>query len=179
MSLKIEGSGKELFSIPKIGKQTHNKEAIVQKEESGVEKKLIRDEYIRSKENKAIQTGLYQVIKSEDGKKIVYDRIEKEKTERKALSRSESEDAKSLRSAKEKKEMGHVDTGSVDREIEMLKKKRDVLLKQISSFGGEDSSGKIQSLQRQLEQVEQELIQKDNEGYRKQHASSSKGRGIE
>ena len=62
------------------------------------------------------------------------------------------------------------DTGRVDREIERLKRKREELSRQLNA---ETDGGKIRELERKLAQVEDELRQKDNDAYRRQHAEFS------
>ncbi len=60
------------------------------------------------------------------------------------------------------------DTDKVDREIEKLKKKREELESRISS---ETDGVKIRELEKELARVENELRQKDNDAYRRQHAA--------
>ena len=61
-------------------------------------------------------------------------------------------------------------TDKVDVEIERLKAKQAQLLKKISSSREPDAD-----LQRQLAQIENELRQKDNDTYRRQHTEFSTG----
>ncbi len=74
----------------------------------------------------------------------------------------------------EKKDSGRkaerctVNTDKVDREIEKLKKKKEELEGQISS---ETDESKLKELERKLAKVESELRQKDNDTYRRQHAT--------
>ena len=63
------------------------------------------------------------------------------------------------------------DTGKVDREIEKQKKKQQELKQQL---GTETDEGRIKELERQLAQTEQELREKDNDTYRKQHSTFTK-----
>lgn len=63
-------------------------------------------------------------------------------------------------------------TDAVDREIEKLREKREKLEKQLSS---ETDEAKIRELERKLSQVESELRQKDNDAYRRQHATFTEG----
>ncbi len=58
------------------------------------------------------------------------------------------------------------DTGKVDREIEKLKRKRAELEQRLNT---ERDEAKRENLEQQLAQVEQELRQKDNDGYRRRH----------
>lgn len=60
------------------------------------------------------------------------------------------------------------DTGKVDREIEKLREEETRLSEQVRMT---DDPQKKEELQRQLAQVEQELAQKDNDTYRRQHAT--------
>lgn len=57
-------------------------------------------------------------------------------------------------------------TDAVDREIQALKRKREELVRQIST---ETDEGKRKGLEQKLAQVERELAQKDNDAYRRQH----------
>lgn len=58
-------------------------------------------------------------------------------------------------------------TDKVDRELEKLREKRADLEKQLNS---ESDEGKARELERKLSQVENELRQKDNDTYRRQHS---------
>lgn len=60
------------------------------------------------------------------------------------------------------------DTGKVDREIEKLREEKTRLSEQVRMT---DDPQKKEELRRQLAQVEQELAQKDNDTYRRQHAT--------
>lgn len=62
------------------------------------------------------------------------------------------------------------DTGAVDREIEQLKQKRAELERQLDA---ETDGARAQELKRKLAQVEAELRQKDNDGYRRRHTTFS------
>ena len=70
--------------------------------------------------------------------------------------------------ADEKGERCICSTDQVDREIEKLKEKKGDLEKKLNT---ETDEKKVDNLQRQLEQVERELLEKDNDSYRKQHAT--------
>lgn len=61
-------------------------------------------------------------------------------------------------------------TDKVDRELEALRRKQEALMQQRNS---ETDSSKIQALEKKLAQIEGELRQKDNDAYRRQHASFS------
>ena len=58
------------------------------------------------------------------------------------------------------------DTGKVDREIEKLKRKRAELEQRLNT---ERDEARREDLERQLAQVEAELRQKDNDGYRRRN----------
>lgn len=58
------------------------------------------------------------------------------------------------------------DTGKVDREIEKLKRKRAELEQRLNT---ERDEAKREDLEQQLAQVEAELRQKDNDGYRRRN----------
>lgn len=76
---------------------------------------------------------------------------------------------KEKEAAREKKpETTTCDTGRVDREVEQLKKKQAELKKRLET---EPDEKKRRELEQQLSQVEGELIQKDNDAYRRQNAS--------
>ncbi|MCI8514524.1 MAG: hypothetical protein HFI93_07870 [Lachnospiraceae bacterium] len=59
-------------------------------------------------------------------------------------------------------------TDKVDREIEKLKKKKQKLEQQINT---ETDESRKAELEKELAQVESELKQKDNDAYRRQHAT--------
>lgn len=63
-----------------------------------------------------------------------------------------------------------VDTGRVDREIEALKKQKQELERQLKA---ETDETKARALRARVAQIEQELSQKDNDTYRRQHAEYS------
>jgi len=61
-----------------------------------------------------------------------------------------------------------VNTDQVDREIKMLKEEKKQLEQKIKMMA--DDEKKVKDLQMKLAQVEGELLQKDNDAYRRQHA---------
>ena len=77
--------------------------------------------------------------------------------EERAFDRYEPED---------KSEVTTCDTGKVDRELENLRKRQEELSQQLRSAAPEQA----EAIQRQLDQVNRELAQKDNDAYRRQHA---------
>lgn len=70
-----------------------------------------------------------------------------------------------------KPELYRGSTDKVDREIEKLKKRKEELEAKIRT---EQDVRKIQSLKQELAQVERELGQKDNDGYRRRHMAVTK-----
>lgn len=104
--------------------------------------KPVMDEYVP--EEKQESPGLYRLGRDEDGQPKIY-----------------FDDPES------KAESCTCNTDSVDREIESLKRKQEELNQQINS---EADPSKIKELERKLAQTEQELSQKDNDSYRRQHA---------
>ncbi|MCI9582336.1 hypothetical protein D3Z50_00925 [Clostridiaceae bacterium] len=73
---------------------------------------------------------------------------------------------KSNKSDQKKSEKCTGNTDKVDREIEKLKKKKKELEQKVAA---EKDPQKAERLKSQLAQVERELKQKDNDGYRKSH----------
>ena len=118
--------------------------------------KPVMDEYVP--EEKQEPTGRYWLEKGEDGQpKIYFDDPERDK----------DVDTPEQKAADGKKE--EICTGStdkVDQEIEKLREKKKELEQQINA---ETDGGKIEALEKELSQVEQELSQKDNDTYRRQH----------
>lgn len=66
----------------------------------------------------------------------------------------------------DKAETTTANTDRVDRELAGSRKRQEELEQQLRSAAPEQA----QAIQRQLDQVEQELAQKDNDAYRRQHA---------
>ena len=114
-----------------------------------------RDEYIPSEEDEPI--GLYGLSQDDEGNpKIDYDSPEK--------SDIKSEDSPE-KSDKSKSESCTGNTDKVDREIERLKKKAEQLEQRINTAEGKERD----RLERQLKDVQNELAQKNNDNYRRQH----------
>ncbi len=118
--------------------------------------KAVKDEYIP--EERPEPSGRYWVGKNENGQPRIYfddpERNEGAKDPGKRVSDSRGESCT-------------CDTGRVDREIEKLKRKQEELGQQLST---ETDDARIKDLEKKLAQVEQELSQKDNDTYRRQHA---------
>lgn len=129
-------------------------------EEQSRSSKPVMDEYVPEKQQEP--SGRYWLGKDEDGQpKVYFDDPEQGKgaggTGKKANN-------------SEKAETCTGNTDQVDREIEKLKKKQAELERQISS---ETDDTKIKELEKKLAQVKNELRQKDNDAYRRQHATFS------
>ena len=145
--------------------------------------KPVLDEYVP--ENPREPSGRYWMGKDEDGQpKIYFDDPEraadtpkqpegapdarKPNTDAPEEPDPAGQGAKGPDGKKDKDETWECNTDKVDREIEKLKKKQQELEQRL---GTETDEAKIKELERQLSQVEQELRQKDNDAYRRQHAT--------
>ncbi|MCI8598148.1 MAG: hypothetical protein HFJ10_06875 [Lachnospiraceae bacterium] len=147
----------------------------VQKQEEEHEEypgKPVRDEYIS--EEKQDPTGRYWLGKDEnDNPKIYFDDLKgtADEAEHKAQHGENRESGDPVKKiSEEKAETCTVNTDKVDREIEKLKKKQAELKRQLNS---ETDERKIGDLEQELARVENELRQKDNDTYRRQHAQYS------
>ena len=133
-----------------------------------------KDEYIP--EEKSEPFGRYWMGKDEDGQpKVFFDDPEKAAGVPGRLKESpdteeadQDKKADDSEKADEKGERCICSTDQVDREIEKLKEKKGDLEKKLNT---ETDEKKVDDLQRQLEQVARELLEKDNDSYRKQHAT--------
>ena len=172
-----------------------------------------RDEYISSEKSGQKPTGLYRVGQDENGsRKIFFDDPKAGHANGKDDRSEESEDGKAPKvypsghpamqnpdgagelpshkaggdSQGKPEEKCVTNTDKVDREIKMLKEKKQQLKQQIQSVSGNEPSfghpsvpsgnkeeNKIRELEKKLAQVENELSQKDNDTYRRQNASVS------
>lgn len=151
------GTAKPLTSVGEV----NEKSKVQDKEEKEQERlrKPIRDQYIPEEKKEAI--GRYWMEEDEDGKpKIHFDDPDQDK-EAKGPDKKEPE---------KKTEKCVANTDKVDREIEKLKRKQKELKQQINS---ETDGAKIKELEGELAQVERELRQKDNDGYRRRHTRFS------
>ena len=108
-----------------------------------------RDEYVPSEENEPI--GLYGVAPDENGEPRI------------SFDKAEDNSADNDDEPEEETVTGNTD--NVDREIKMLRNKAQMLSRRLRS-ADENSAEEIQ---RELEQVNAELAQKDNDEYRRQH----------
>lgn len=142
--------------------------------------KPVKDEYIPEEKQEPI--GRYWPGKDEEGNpKIFFDDPEQGK-DADAPDKSEGgtpkinsddpeqdkdADAPDKKASGDKAASCTINTDKVDREIEKLKKRQGELEQQINS---ETDDKKLEKLTRELKQVESELLQKDNDTYRRQNA---------
>jgi hypothetical protein len=123
--------------------------------------KIPQDEYISSEKAGNRPSGLYGLSQDENGnRKIVYDDPNKKEC-------AASEGVKSA-DGDDKSEKCTTNTDSVDKEIEKLKEEKKQIEQQIRSANGDEE--KKRELERKLEQIENELSQKDTDSYRRQNA---------
>ena len=154
-----------------------------------------RDEYIPSGDKPESSAGVYRLEKYEGGRqRIVFDRSsedgknnEQSKVSVGALENTElskqvevsKECAKSANNTEPSKKADGgeesfctASTDGVDREIKQLRAEMQQLEQQLASVQGGDNN-KREELEKQLKQLKAELSEKDNDSYRKQHASYS------
>ena len=120
--------------------------------------KPVMDEYLPEEPQEP--SGRYWLGRDEDGQpKIYFDSPERT-----------PEAPKQPESAPEADALCTSNTDAVDRTIEQLKRKQEELSQRLNT---ETDEARRKDLERQLAQVEQELKQKDNETYRRQHTQFS------
>lgn len=113
------------------------------------------DEYIPEDPTVKQSAGIYAIIHDDDGTpRVQFDDPEKEKS-----------------APESKAETTTCNTDDVDREIEGLRKDAEALEQQLRAAA--DKPEEAEKLERELARVQQELRQKDNDGYRRQHADFS------
>lgn len=145
-----------------------------------------QDEYINSEKSGARPSGLYRLEQDEKGNpRIAYDAWKKpaapDDVSEPKTGNSKADDSKPDKNGKsqpnaaapgKEEEQWVGSTDKVDREIRKLKEKKAQLEQQINAVSGdEEKAGK---LKKELAQVENELRQKDNDTYRRQHTSFHK-----
>ncbi len=119
--------------------------------------KPIQDEYIPSDKKEKQAIGLYQLKYSEDGTpKISFDNPRKKAADNKEAKQEE-------------KCTGNTD--KVEQEIRKLKEEKKQLEQKLRMASDPQ---KTKDLEKQLANIEQELQQKDNDTYRRQHTVFSK-----
>ena len=170
-------TAEKVLGTPKVQKS--------EEESQSRQLKPVMDEYIPEEPQEP--SGRYWMGKDEDGQpKIYFDDPERaadapkqpegtpdaKKPEADAPEAEEpdpeGQGAKGPEGKKDKGETWECNTDKVDREIEKLKKKQQELEQRLNT---ETDEAKIKDLERQLAQVERELNQKDNDTYRRQHAT--------
>lgn len=114
------------------------------------------DAYIPSEPEPA--SGRYWVEPDENGNPTIHFDDPERSEDPEAPARSDGDRAEQVTS----------NTDQVDREIERLKKRQSELEQQLQS---ETDESKRAVLEQQLVQVETELLQKDNDTYRRQHST--------
>ena len=141
-------SGAAQPSVPVAGVDELKKVQRPEDETQSRCQKPVMDEYVP--EEKPEPSGRYWLGKDEDGKpKIDFDGPEKSGSDKDGQSCT-------------------CNTDKVDREIEKLKKQKQELEQQINR---ETDESKMEDLKAKLAQIEKELSQKDNDAYRRQHAT--------
>ena len=141
-------SGAAQPSVPIAGVDETKKVRRPEDETQSRRQKPVMDEYVP--EEKPEPSGRYRLGKDEDGKpKIDFDGPEKSGSDKDGQSCT-------------------CNTDKVDREIEKLKKQKQELEQQINR---ETDESKTEDLKAKLAQIEKELSQKDNDTYRRQHAT--------
>lgn len=116
----------------------------------------VYDEYVPEEPSAKQSAGIYQIAHDEDG------------TPRIRFDDPEKKEAASSGAPESKAETTTCNTDAVDREIEKLRKDSEQLEQQLRSAAGDPE--KAEKLEKELDQVQRELQQKDNDGYRRQHA---------
>lgn len=163
----------------------------VQKPQSGVLPGVLPDNkrfdtYERSDEKlPASESGIYHLSKDEAGNpKIVFDALDKTEKDSNELSDAEdnlmddeaSQKVDGSNSPKEEPETTKctTNTDKVDKEIKKLKEERKQILQELRKTG--DDEEKRADLQKRLSELDAELQAKDNDAYRKQHATHTTGK---
>ena len=150
-----------------------------------------QDEYIPSSDKQEKASGVYRLEKDGNGnQKVTVDRpaTEEKETEEQTDSSAKNEElsertegsqksgSKPTKSggapkSDDKETSTTTSTDSVDAEIEKLKKRRAQLQKQLQDTEGDESQRK--NIEKQLAQLDAEIILKDSDAYRKQNATYS------
>lgn len=128
---------------------------------------LNRDTYLPEEPQDSI--GRYWLGKDENGNPKIYSDEVKQSKDTSGTEDEKKRSAEDVQkqSTNQKMQKCTVNTDKVDREIEKLKEKKTELEQKLRM---ETEESKKQKLERELSQVEQELRQKDNDAYKRQHA---------
>lgn len=169
---KVEGTGKTEPSKPSQPKGS-------------------QDEYIPSSDNQEKASGVYKLEKDENGnQKVTVDRPATAENETEEQTESSAKNEESSKAAEGSQKSGSkpmksggapksddedtsttTSTDSVDAEIEKLKKRRAQLQKQLQDAQGDENQRK--NIEKQLAQLDAEIVLKDSDAYRKQNATYS------
>ena len=159
-------SGAAQPSVPLAGVDEPKKVQRPEDETQSRYQKPVMDEYVP--EEKPEPSGRYWLRKDEGGKpKIYFDDPELAEDALDASDRDKKEGPEKSGSDKNGQSCT-CNTDKVDREIEKLKKQKQELEQQINR---ETDESKTEDLKAKLVQIEKELSQKDNDTYRRQHAT--------
>lgn len=183
--MRIESLQDHTINSPlQKAEQVHSQESapdISKMMEKRVEEAKMRDAYTPSMPEDRQPTGLYKVVPDEEGKPTIeFDDPRKQQEPDKLLDSLKAnrlqpsdeppakENGPARSSAPEKEpEICTTNTDKVDREIRMLKDKAEQVEQQLRAASGTERE---EALEKQLRQLENELRQKDNDGYRRQNA---------
>lgn len=164
-------------SVPIAGVEELKKVRRPEEETQERRQRPVTDEYVPEK--KTEPQGRYWPGKDENGKpKIYFDAPERAESASKqakdasgapgAPDRDKGAGGPEKSGSDKNAESCTCNTDKVDREIEKLKKQKKELEQQIHQ---ETDESKVGDLKAKLAQIERELRQKDNDTYRRQHAS--------
>lgn len=163
-------SGAAQPSVPTAGVDELKKVRRPEDETLERRQKPVMDEYVP--EEKPEPSGRYWLGKDEDGKPKIYfndpERTEDASDAPDASERNKGAEGPEKSGSDKKAKSCTCNTDKVDREIEKLKKQKRELEQQINR---ETDETKAENLKAKLAQVERELSQKDNDTYRRQHAT--------
>lgn len=156
--------------IPDTDKYIHMEEA--GKDGNAGIYRLAQDENVDTKvEFKAPDNDLEDALKADPGHKAAdsSDAIPDDGIKNASGDNPDNKVVEPQREEKRKTSESTVNTDQVDREIKSLKEELKKIQQQLKQFSGDPEKEK--ALEHQLSQITQELSAKDNDSYRKQHAS--------
>lgn len=143
-----------------------------------------QDEYIPSVDKPEKGSGVYRLEKDGNGnQKVTVDRPATEEKETEEQTESPAKNEESSETAEGSQKSGGkptksddegtssttTNTDSVDAEIKKLKERRAQLQKQLQNAQGDENQRK--NIEKQLAQLDAEIILKDSDAYRKQNAT--------
>lgn len=185
MSMEISGSysnfktnyAEQMKEKQELEKAKKAEEVKKEQAEAASDKKSkLQDEYISSEKSGEKPSGLYRVGQDENGNRKVFFEKPNQLNPENEKNRTEEKDGKPLKADADKPEKEEIcigNTDRVEREIQKLKEKKKQLEQQIQAASGDEK--KIRELEQKKAQVEMELSQKDNDTYRRQNTSFTKG----